>query len=1059
MANISDYLSRLQELTQQNMQLLKTINEAFYTNQEHLTMNIGTTSYTIPSFISLENKINALQESFSNLINIPKTGEARFNIDGNSRAIELKGYTCTPERVTLDPQTILGFSVEQNDIFKDFMTPNPYLHLNLQSIPNDITEVNVKKVAMRLDTLKDMMRSKLLSSDNGIARIDWSELYKILSIYREDQDYVMYDTRRNLPVRKNIGTGVYTIKSVIEDNIDPNTFSEYITVSVHEPLKYKLFDETVDKFITIGDQLVTYDGSAKFEVEEINPTARKMKLRVMNGDYVNLSSDDDVNAGISSDSSKLKFFSPIDFDSDKYIDVPLEEDQYVCIFVAPLDSHMNIQAPWGGGIVVDVDAIKWVEDKSVSFREYYNNNVRNVGDTLAEMTAAMTSAITKYGEDDFLRFTNYVPSIDTNKLKVLRINGHLNNSETIKNIRALHSQKQEYNRQLEEVQMKIDDINTTLAERSFSDVAGARETFETQLTQYSNRRNELINNIMKVVDEISLSANNSTVPLEAPKYRIRGYYQWYPSKSISSTTNNTSNFDDVLNRYWEHVRGIKVQYRYKNQDSESGSAVSIDDHFVFSDWNEMPTNMVSKIPSYSDGYKFGYRQYDDQSNNGNRTSHDNGRLNEPSFNQIDIPISQGESVDIRLKIVWDFGAPFVESTSEWSEVVNIKFPDEFLKDVSVLDIIEENNKDIETNRFKNILTECGLSGHIEDEFKDQDAVFHHKATAISSGFYTEERRVIPLFDKLLELNNELVNLKDIVEGTNANKFSVEVVVDGVNQPAFPDTDNQIILTPYSSTKEASAEEDSDSAFSNKVHSTIATIVLTNTTDHVAYLYSMFPCRSSIYLNQLTTSKYNTADYCGGGNDSVENMTCVPLCWPGKDSTGAEVTLCGPQTANQWVTFRMNDAYTAEPFYGTFTESIEPLSSGLNICVPSQMDLARYQLYNKNQAINGMMIYPYIANQDYLKIHGDNVYNKLTVNPKEAVQIPIMISYRYDNQSQTSTKKLSFDIRTSLYDQPTNYLLTFTSANNDTIEEKVARAERNRYVNNSILVADETTYDK
>ena len=81
----------------------------------------------------------------------------------------------------------------------------------------------------------------------------------------------------------------------------------------------------------------------------------------------------------------------------------------------------------------------------------------------------------------------------------------------------------------------------------------------------------------------------------------------------------------------------------------------------------------------------------------------NDNINEPSFNQIDIPISQGETVDIRLKLVYDYGYPFVQTSSLWSPIVNIEFPSEFLKDIKILDIISENNNDIETNRFNNII--------------------------------------------------------------------------------------------------------------------------------------------------------------------------------------------------------------------------------------------------------------------------------------------------------------------------------------------------------------------
>ena len=38
----------------------------------------------------------------------------------------------------------------------------------------------------------------------------------------------------------------------------------------------------------------------------------------------------------------------VDYTSNKYIKVPLEEDQYIFVAVAPINSRMNTQASWGG---------------------------------------------------------------------------------------------------------------------------------------------------------------------------------------------------------------------------------------------------------------------------------------------------------------------------------------------------------------------------------------------------------------------------------------------------------------------------------------------------------------------------------------------------------------------------------------------------------------------------------------------------------------------------------------------------------------------------------------
>ena len=226
MASVTEYLERLQKLTQTNLDLLKALNDSFYTKNSHLVVNVDSNKFVIPSFIQLENKINSLQENFENLVHAPKTGEASFNFDGNSQTIELKGFSCTPQSLNLTlPST---FEIENNDIFKDFLTPNPYVRFDIMNIPNDVSTVSVKKVVAFSDAMKEVFK--------GLAStIEYGDLYKTLSLYKEDQDYIEYDTIKRLPIRKTLGTGTYIIKSIDENKVDENLIETY-TLTFHEEL-------------------------------------------------------------------------------------------------------------------------------------------------------------------------------------------------------------------------------------------------------------------------------------------------------------------------------------------------------------------------------------------------------------------------------------------------------------------------------------------------------------------------------------------------------------------------------------------------------------------------------------------------------------------------------------------------------------------------------------------------------------------------------------------------------------------------------------------------------
>lgn len=1012
MASITECLLQIQKLTSQNLSILQAINDSFLSKQSHLTVQIGDSTYAMPSFIYLENKINALQESFNNVVNAPTTGEAYFNFTGDSRSIEVRGYTHTPNRLVLD--NVTNFGVLNNDVLKDFLTPMPYVKFNLKELPNDITSVVVKKVIPKNENLKSIFTGQL-SEQDASAQYNWADVYKNLYTYKEDVDYIMYDKIYKLPIRKNIGSGSYVIEKIISDNIDEN-LDEYVTLKIRadvdenlymSKLQYKLFDDTISKNLNVGDQLVTHDDSAKMEIVEIAQNSNTLKVKILYGEYLNLvpSTGSEI-----SDLSVIKFYSPIDFDDDKYINIPLEEDQYVWIGISALNERMNIQSPWGTGLILNTYNLALESNENVKFYDYYKENVQNIGDVLYEITAMSDNSISVFNEQDFSSLINAVPVIDSNNIQVIQINKHLNDSETVKNIRSLYSQKQKYNTELTEIQTKINEINEKLASISFDDTSNMRSLYTSQLSEYNTKKNELVTSLTKIINEISLSANNSDIPIENAKYHIRGFFDY------ENFANNLTNVSaDIKN----HIIGISVQYRYKTIDKIQGNAETIGEKFLFSDWNIMNGFLNQKYPEYNSGYKFKYPE-------------DNSNKNEPSFNQIDIPISQGETVDIRLKVIYDYGYPFIQTCSAWSEIINVQFPTEYLKNVQILDIIQENNNDIETNRFNNILQENGISSHINDSITDQDLVYYHKPENISSGFYTEERRIIPLKDKLLELNNSVIQLQDEILGTTAESISVNIVNGDVSNKILPNQSNNINVESYNEfVNQTGVSSEGTYIYENGIVSTVLNILLTNTSQHSVKIYSLFPGSRDKNINDLVNAKYNKSDYCSGETEGVYIRY--------EDGSGSQEEKL--QSANQFITFRINDPYTATPYYSNdSTEEIVKTDNQLNLLGTDYNALEVSDSY-------GAIMYPKLSEKNGLCMDNDTTHTYITLSPNEEIIIPIIFGYKLNDEVSSISKTMSFDIRTSLYSDPINYTFTIIAKLSNTIQDKIITTNRKFNLNN------------
>ena len=218
--------------------------------------------------------------------------------------------------------------------------------------------------------------------------------------------------------------------------------------------------------------------------------------------------------------------------------------------------------------------------------------------------------------------------------------------------------------------------------------------------------------------------------------------------------------------------------------------------------------------------------------------------NDIKFNQIDIPITQGEQVDIRVRVVWSFGYPWVKSVSGWSEIRTVQFPEELVKDVQLLDIVKENTRDLETNRFTNLLNSGGYTKHVEDAIQDQDLTYFHKPDSIASGFYTQERRIIPLRDKLMELDTGVKEMRDMIQGTFADSLKVTLVMDNMVYDIEPLSSNEVHLIPYTSVQVGKVASGATHRYTETGEARlVANIRIQNSTSHVAFLYSYVP-RSS-----------------------------------------------------------------------------------------------------------------------------------------------------------------------------------------------------------------------
>lgn len=978
MNSISECLTHITDLTRKNLQILKTLNDSFYTRKEHLAVKVDDTTFVIPSFLSLENKIDTLQQNLDNILNAPVTGEAFTYFDGSTQKIELSGYATSPNRVNLE--TVNEFAHQQNNIFKDFMTPVPYVRLGVQDIAHNIKHLNIKKIVIKNDDLRTSI-DNLVSrdSDHYSYQVAYEDVVKKLDPYEEGIDYDNYDTIKRIPLRAENAIGEYDIVEIVDTYTDKN-FDEFYELKLDRSLTYFIKNGTIERDIKVGDYLVTYNGRIKLEVTEVYPVTQTIKVRVMYGAYADLCDRTSANP----DLYKLKYYrySDTDFNAAKYVDVELEENQYICIFISAINDTTNLASPFGLGLYIDVYGL--TDADGTTFESYYKTYVNNVGDALYSITHMMDDdqQIEKLSKLQFETLRDLKPVISQEDLTVTQINKHLNDSEPVAAIRKLYNQKSQYKSDLESVQNSITNLNDKLAEVAFDDTSNVRQIYQAQLSELSLRKRELNNSITEIIREISNSANSSDIPIENAKYHIRGFLRYY-------------NADDKSVNGLAQVIKLEVEYRYKNRNKFIGNAETIgDSSLIFSDWNRMQSDYRYRVPVFDKDYAYEYEE-------------DTEMKNLYSFNQIDIPITQGESVDIRYRYIYNLGYPFIKFTSDWSDIYNIEFPEEYLTDVEILDIIAENNDDIKKNQFLNLLDQQGVTSHMSDTIQDESISYFHQPEHIASGYYTEERKIIPLKDKLDSMIDIINDLQAEVYGATSENLIVTLKDSTRSISLKPNTINKFKTTAWSDNQNQA----------NGLAYELLAVQFFNAGKYNIKLHTLFPGDYQTVLNSVSSDLSTVGDYAEVVMSSIKNHGV----WMQYDDYNSL------QRFNQWCYFRTVDRAYNKNLYDASATNEESTSTRFENGLPQTLNMITEDIITKNSNTVNVpfyaSLYPYPGIDSTLSIDNQSTYAVL--KPGETLSIPLNFYYRLSGKG-TVGRAIEFDIRPSLFKEPITYKIVVSA---------------------------------
>ena len=989
--SIKEYYIKLEKMMSNVVNMMTALNTALSSSSSEIEISLvntdnsddATSSVRIPSFLYLENKLEKLDNVISNLFKIPKSGEAWFESSSNMYKLSLLKSNNAPVQPIVSNLDQIGFNIKDNNIFKDLVNPKTYIRLNLGNISDNINQILVKKIIINRASDADYLKEF-----NSYSDIKSALFNRTIGV-----DYEEYDTVVDIPIKSDKYDSFFKIEQV--SNNGDGIYELHLDTLTYYDKDDKSIQYTIRKgtLLCIGDEYVTY------EVIDVN-TIYNSKNDNDNNEYVIIVKERIGHINIQTYYENSEMYLKIyngSYSEFHYVDVPLEENPNIILFISTI--YNNVRSTYSNAIHLDLSTIymkdqnnNYILDESgnkISYIEYYNAYCKNIGDMMVGFTKLSYPQVSNYTNAELRRLTDsdelkeiVTTTLYSNSelvLNVSRINTHLIDDETSKDIINLHTQKNELNSQLRSVQDNVDQIYTQLTTTDFSQESSiTQESLRSKLNEYYNERLNLEKQLLSIVDSINL-AKSGVIGLDQSKYRIRGVTDAndkndsaIESPIISFLHNNFGYNCDII--------GLDIEYKYKTANKDSNTILNNNNSAIFTDWNHQSNIERERYLEFdpnTNKYKISFSNY-------------NALSNVVKWNQIDIPINQGEDVVIRIRYKYNIGQPFINLYTPWSNEITIPFPTELTESTEISSILDSNDDDVVSAKFIKTLINDGYEEHVTNKIVDNSQVFYHMPENIYSGFNTAENNLISLKDKLIDMNNEITSYKASIDNELNSNYEVILEWDNTSIQLSNMTNNNIVINEL-------INGVFDTFIKKKMN-----LIIKNTGSTPIKLYSIFPGNIDTTLLDSSNKYFD---------DIIINYERVPLLVEGSNVPSESIL---PQYMGQWIYFRQNNPFTSYPLYYNDSNQneadIEQVSQGYKpkyngqlskyINVENKQALLPYR--NRGNIINSTNYWWYLSYDSNLK---KATYKIGSVESSDSLYASIKDLYLYENCDNTNNEYL------------------------------------------------------
>lgn len=717
---------------------------------------------TIQSASSFNNRLDNLESSIKSLAGLDSSTSAVVrNPDGTYSKIFQTVLAKDPAPITgINPPA--KFIAKNNWFFENFLTPQLFITLPVgNQVPFSTNRVYVKRIILNPDTIDKKNYFDLTYKDKS--NIDHDTFLNDLTL--KGISYFVDEGDSLIPSQTYRFTGNFDVVNISDSTSMGKNIKQFFLNSI-------LYNDTLSNTtnsvsLIVGDRVST-PGGTRYKITNVNASEN----------YIEVLRESGLEP-ISLGSSMLSIVSPVV--GNRELDISIGYDEREVIFLKTIDDRFNIiGTSWSKGIGFYTNTLEINTSAGVlTLEDFYVNEVADIGKQF--LNQAKEKIV--HSVDAIKPNT---PVINTSNFSVVQTNSQVTNSPTLDSIKNKTSQKDQLTSDMNQIDVQLSDLRSKL---SVSSVPNPGETdnlsiltlttqqIQSQISQLTAEREKKSALFSSIVSEITALQVSTPQMKESPKYSVRGFFD-IPSPKYSASTGYQEIIQfiikhRVLSKDGDAGNTQQISYIDKNSKKVTGS---------FSNWIETKSQIRKKIYDSAKGtYVW-----------------DNEDISNPdinNINQVDIPISQGQQIEIQIIAVSEAGWPYNPSISDPSSSVVISFPDNLTSNNSSEIFLNKNQEDSTIVTVEKQFSNKGVDQHLTTQFSYGSKTYAHNAGSIASGFYADDGSPLDVFEKISELQKEIQTLKGLI-GTIRGTMEAYLIDPSGNSQKIGNTSLLKVLAPF-----------------------------------------------------------------------------------------------------------------------------------------------------------------------------------------------------------------------------------------------------------------------